>query len=220
MTQIVPLKTIGLIGGTSGFATREYYRLLDEGVQQALGGHNAAELLLYSVNFENIKRFIKNGQWDEAGDYLAGKAVQLENGGADFVLLVSNTLHRVAQRIAGSVKIPFIDLLDVTATAIRRRGLCRVGMLGTMPVMTDEFFRERYRHHGVELISPDEDEKVEVDRIIFDELCRGELRPASKKGLLQDHRRDASERRPGRCPWLHRDHAPDQPVRHSGLPVF
>jgi aspartate racemase len=183
--DIVPLKTIGLIGGTSGFATREYYRLLDEGVQAALGGHNAAELLLYSVNFENIKQFIKNGQWEDAGLYLAGKAVQLENGGADFILLVSNTLHRVAHQISQAVRIPFIDILDVTAKAIRDRGLRRPGMLGTLPVMTHEFFRDRYLQHGVELVSPSPEELVEVDRIIFDELCRGELAPASKGRYLE-----------------------------------
>jgi aspartate racemase len=179
--HIVPLKTIGLIGGTSGFATREYYRLLDEGVQAALGGHNAAELLLYSVNFENIKRFIKNGQWDEAGLYLAGKAVQLQNGGADFILLVSNTLHRVADKISQAVHIPFLDMLEVTAKRIREVGLRRVGMLGTLPVMTQEFFKDRYRQHGVELISPAQAELAAVDRIIFEELCRGALVPASKE---------------------------------------
>src|SRR5436190_21866721 len=116
--SIIRLKTIGLIGGTSGFATRECYRLLDEGVQAALGGHNAAELLLYSVNFENIRRLLQDGQWDILGDYLVDKAERLERGGADFILLASNTLHRVAQRIAEAVHIPFLDMLDVTATAI------------------------------------------------------------------------------------------------------
>jgi aspartate racemase len=178
---ILPLKTIGLIGGTSGFATRECYRLLDEGVQSALGGHNAAELLLYSVNFENIRRFLQNGQWDDLGDYLTDKAVRLEKGGADFILLASNTLHRVAYRIVEAVDIPFIDMLDVTATAIRGWGVRRVGMLGTMPVMSDEFFRESYRTHGIELISPEPAAKAEVERIIFDELCRGQFLPSSKE---------------------------------------
>jgi aspartate racemase len=179
--SLIPLKTIGLIGGTSGFATRECYRLLDEGVQAALGGHNAAELLLYSVNFENIRRFLQNGQWEELGDYLADKAVRLEKGGADFILLASNTLHRVAHRIVDAVDIPFLDMLDVTATAIRARGLRRVGMLGTMPVMSDAFFRERYVEHGIELVSPDDAAKVEVERVIFDELCRGQFLPSSKE---------------------------------------
>jgi aspartate racemase len=183
--QIVPLKTIGLIGGTSGFATREYYRLLDEGVQSAMGEHNAAELLLYSVNFENIKRFIRNDRWDDAGRYLAGKAVQLESGGADFILLVSNTLHRVARQISQTVRIPFIDMLDVTAEAIRGHGLRRVGMLGTMPVMTHEFFRDRYLQHGIELVCPGDEELAEVDRIIFDELCRGMLSSASKSRYVE-----------------------------------
>jgi aspartate racemase len=177
---VIPLKTIGLLGGTSGFATRECYRLLDEGVQRALGSHNAAELLLYSVNFENIRRYLRNGQWDHIADYLVDKAIRLEKGGADFLLLASNTLHRVAHRISEAVNIPFIDMLDVTAAAITKRGLRCVGMLGTMPVMTDPFFRERYGAHNIEILSRDAAAKTEVERVIFDELCRGQFLPESK----------------------------------------
>src|SRR5262245_42034326 len=107
--SIIPLKTIGLIGGPSGFATRECYRLLDEGIQAALEGHNAAELLLYSVNFENIRRLLHSRRWDILGDYLVDKAERLERGGADFLLLASNTLHRLAHRIVEAVHIPFLD---------------------------------------------------------------------------------------------------------------
>ena len=194
--SVIPLKTIGLLGGTSGFATRECYRLLDEGVQSALGGHNAAELLLYSVNFENIRRYLQNGQWDDISDYLVDKAIRLEKGGADFLLLASNTLHRVAHRIAEAVNIPFIDMLDVTATAITNRGLRRVGMLGTMPVMTDPFFRERYGAHGIEILSPDDAAKTEVERVIFNELCLGRFLPASKvfyRDVIETMRRKGAE---------------------------
>jgi aspartate racemase len=194
--SVIPLKTIGLLGGTSGFATRECYRLLDEGVQSALGGHNAAELLLYSVNFENIRRYLQNGQWDDISDYLVDKAIRLERGGADFLLLASNTLHRVAHRIAEAVNIPFIDMLDVAATAITNRGLRRVGMLGTMPVMTDPFFRERYGEHGIEILSPDDDAKTEVERVIFNELCRGQFLPGSKvfyRDVIETMRRTGAE---------------------------
>jgi aspartate racemase len=180
MEQLVRLKTIGLIGGTSGFATREYYRRLDEGVQAALGGQNAAEILLYSVNFENIRRCIENGRWDDVADYLVDKALRLERGGADFVLLVSNTLHRVADKIAAATHVPFVDMLDLTATTIREKGLRKVGMLGTLPVMRDEFYRERYGRHGVDILSPDEADQREVNRVIFDELCRGRFLPTSK----------------------------------------
>jgi aspartate racemase len=194
--SVISLKTIGLLGGTSGFATRECYRLLDEGVQRALGGHNAAELLLYSVNFENIRRYLQNDQWDQIGDYLVDKAIRLEKGGADFLLLASNTLHRVAHRIVTAVNIPFIDMLDVTATAITERGIRRVGMLGTMPVMTDPFFRERYQAHGVEILSPEEAAKTEVERVIFDELCFGRFLPASKgfyRDVIETMRRRGAE---------------------------
>jgi aspartate racemase len=194
--SVIPLKTIGLLGGTSGFATRECYRLLDEGIQGALGGHNAAELLLYSVNFENIRRCFQNGKWDDIGDYLVDKAMRLQKGGADFILLASNTLHRVANRIVEAVEIPFIDMLDVTATAIRESGLRRVGMLGTMPVMSDAFFRDRYGMHGVEILGPVDAAKTEVERVIFDELCLGQFLPASRefyRDVIETMRRNGAE---------------------------
>jgi aspartate racemase len=183
--EVVSMKTIGLLGGMSSQATIEYYRLLNSGVQTVLGEHNAAEILLCSVNFQNIERLVRNEQWDDAGTYLAKKASCLERGGADFVLMNSNTMHRVADRIVEALKIPFLNLYDVTAKAIREQGLQRVGLLGTRPVMSNRFYRETYEERGVEVITPDEEAKQEVDRIIFDELCRGNILPTSKDYFLQ-----------------------------------
>lgn len=183
--KVVAMKTIGVLGGMSSQATAEYYRLLNSGVQAILGDRNAAEILLCSVNFQNIERFVRNGQWDDAGTYLAEKACCLERGGADFIVMNSNTMHRVAYRIVEAIRIPFIDMYDVTAQAIRGQGLHKVGILGTLPVMTDSFYLEAYEKRGVELISPNEEAKREVDRIIFDELCRGHFLPVSKEYYCQ-----------------------------------
>lgn len=183
--RVVPLRTVGLLGGMSSQATAVYYRDINRGVQEAIGGHNAAEILLCSVNFENIERFVRNGQWDDAACYLAEKASRIERAGADFLLLATNTLHRVADAIVEAVSVPFVSIFDVTADAVRTRGCARVAMLGTLPVMRDAFYRDEYAKLGVELLSPDEPAQREVDRIIFDELCRDRTLPASKRFILE-----------------------------------
>jgi aspartate racemase len=178
------MKTIGLLGGMSTEATREYYLLINEGVNRIKGEHNVAELLLCSVNFQNIERFVRNGQWEEAGRYLAQKARQLEAGGADYLFLGTNTMHKVRDAIKAAVSIPFVDMIEVTADAVRKKRLSRVGMLGTYPVMTDAFYIDAYRICGVEILSPEEDEMREVDRIIFDEMCHHLFLPESKQVFL------------------------------------
>jgi len=116
--QIFPLKTIGLLGGMSRQATAAYYRLINEGIQQALGGHHADELELYSVNFQHIEAFVHNEQWEEAALYLVQKAQHIERAGADFLFLATNTMHQVAPHITAAIQIPFIHIIDVTAEAI------------------------------------------------------------------------------------------------------
>jgi len=181
---IVPMKTIGLLGGMSTEATREYYLLINEGVNRIKGEHNVAELVVCSVNFQNIERFVRNGQWEEAGAYLAQKACQLESGGADYLFLATNTMHKVRDAIKAAISIPFVDIFEVTADAIRGRGLARVGMLGTYPVMTDAFYLEAYRDCGVRIMSPTEEEMREVDRIIFGEMCHHQFLPESRQYFL------------------------------------
>lgn len=178
---IVPMKTIGLLGGMSTEATREYYKLINEGVNRVLGGHNVAELLLCSVNFQNIERFIRSGQWEDAGAYLAQKAQQVEAGGADYLFLATNTMHRVRDAILAAVSIPFVDIFEVAARAVRQKGLRTVALLGSYPVMTEPFFREAYQAQGVDPITPPEEQMREVDRIIFDEMCHHQFLPASKQ---------------------------------------
>ena len=182
MEQTQPV--IGILGGMSTEASKEYYHRINDGVQQRLGGHNVAEILMYSVNFQVIERMIRHEQWDEAGEYLAKKALLLEQGGADYLLLATNTMHKVRDAIVRAVSIPFIDIIEVTAGAIGKAGLDCVAMLGTYPTMTDRFYREAYAQSGVTVLTPGEDEKKEINRIIFEELCRNKLTPSSKQAYL------------------------------------
>lgn len=182
---IVPLKTIGILGGMSTEATREYYQLINAGVQQVLGGHNVAELLVCSVNFENITRFIKESRWDEAAAYLAQKARQIQQGGADYLFLATNTMHKVSDAITAAVSIPFVDIFAVTAEAVRTSGIRRVALLGTYPVMSDAFYQQAYKGRDIAVITPTEAEKREVDRIIFEEMCHHRFLPASKQFYIE-----------------------------------
>ena len=182
--EMFSLKTIGLLGGMSTEATAEYYRLINDGVNRIKGGHNVAEILLCSVNFQNIERFIRNSQWDEAAEYLAGKARQLESGGADALFLATNTMHKVRESITAAVSIPFVDIIEITAQAVKAAGLTRVGLLGTLPVMTDPFFQQAYEDLGIETVTPGEEDTQEVDRIIFDELCHHMVLTRSKHFYL------------------------------------
>lgn len=177
---IPPLRTIGLVGGSSSQATHEYYRRFNEGVRAALGGHEAAEVLIASMNFGVVERLLRAGDWDGIGGYVADKAVRLERAGADFLLLVSHTLHRVAHRVVEATGVPFVDMIEVTAATARSRGLSRMGLLGTACTMTDPFYRGRYAELGVEVVTPGREAVREVDRIIFEELCRGRALPDSR----------------------------------------
>jgi aspartate racemase len=179
------MKTIGVLGGMSDQATAEYYRLINEAVNARLGGWNTAEVIISSVNFGNIERFVRTGAWDDAGHYLAMKARGLERAGADLLLCVSNTLHRVSDTFTAGLSIPFLHIADPTGEAIRAAGLARVALLGTKPVMSAPYLRDYYtQRFGCEILVPDEKEQAEVDRIIFDELVRRDLRPESRETYL------------------------------------
>jgi aspartate racemase len=187
--QVISMKTIGVLGGMSSQATGEYYRMLNAGINSLRGTWNTAELLLYSVNFANIEAFVRRGQWDDAADYLVAKAVQLEQGGADFIIMVSNTMHRVASQIEAAIQIPLIHIVDVAAEEIKRHGISKVGVLGTKPVMQADFYRDRFRQHGIEAIAPSSEQCQIIDTIIFDELVFGTLKDESRKiylDIMQD----------------------------------
>ena len=186
-TMALPqMRTIGVLGGMSNQATAEYYRLINEAVNEQLGGWNTAEVIISSVNFGNIERFVRTDAWAEAGDYLASKAHGLERAGAELLICVSNTMHRVADAFTAGLNIPFLHIADPTGMSIRAAGLTRVAILGTKPVMSAGYLKDRYAERfGIEVIAPTDAEQALIDRIIFNELVRRDLRQESKSAYLE-----------------------------------
>ena len=179
------MKRIGILGGSSDQATAEYYRRLNQAVNRRLGGWNTAELLVSSMNFALSEAWVRSGDWDAAAQYLTDRAEALERAGADLLLCVSNTLHRVADAYTARLRIPFLHIVDPTAAAIRAAGHARVGLLGTKPVMATDFIRRRYAERfGIEILVPPPADQDRIDRVIFDELCRGRFLPESKARYL------------------------------------
>lgn len=176
-------KVIGLIGGMSWESTAEYYRLANELVRDRLGGLHSARLLLASVDFADIERLQAAGQWEAAGELLAGIARSLEAGGAELLLLCTNTMHKVAPAIEAASSIPFLHLADATATAVRAAGIDTVGLLGTAFTMEQAFYSERLQRLGLRVIVPEADDRAEVHRVIYDELCRGQVLDSSRDGV-------------------------------------
>jgi aspartate racemase len=179
------MKTIGILGGMSDQATVEYYRLINSDINSRLGGWNTAEVIISSVNFGRIEQYVRGECWDEAGEYLTAKALGLEKAGAHLLICVSNTMHRVAEVFTGSLSIPFIHIVDPTAEAIQCAGLKTMAILGTKPVMSASYIQKRYAdRYGISLISPNETDQLEIDRIIFEQLVRGNVQEESKKTYL------------------------------------
>ena len=179
------MKRIGILGGSSDQATADYYRRLNKGVNDRLGGFNTAELLISSMNFAFSADCVQNDKWDEVGAYLAERAKALEGAGAELLLCVSNTLHRTADIFTAGLSIPFLHIADVTGEAIVAAGLNRVALLGTRMVMSGDHIKRRLAERfGIEVVVPDAADQAELDRIIFDELCKGEFKPEAKAKYL------------------------------------
>ncbi|MCG5241977.1 aspartate/glutamate racemase family protein [Azospirillum doebereinerae] len=186
LARPLPQKTIGILGGMSDQATAEYYRLLNAGLNARYGGWDNGEIVIVSVNFGNIQHFIRQGDWESAERYLAGKVDALERAGADVILCMSNTMHKVVEPIMATRNTPFIHIADPTGEAIRAAGLTQVALLGTRATMQSDTLRRRFQDRfGVSLLTPDEADQTVVDRIIFDELVRRDLRPDSKAEYLR-----------------------------------
>jgi len=174
--------TIGLIGGMSWESSAEYYRIINQEMNRRLGGVHSAQCLMYSLDFEEIKRLQHEGDWDRLATEMKAAAVRLERGGADFIVLCTNTMHRLADAISASVSIPLLHIADPTAGRIKAAGLERIGLLGTAFTMEQDFYRGRlHEHHGLEVIVPDEDDRGIVHEIIYKELVLGHVRPASRQ---------------------------------------
>jgi aspartate racemase len=175
------VKTIGMIGGMSWESTVPYYRIANEAVGRRLGGLHSARIVLASVDFHDIERFQREGDWEAAGRALADAAASLERAGADFIVLCTNTMHKVAGAIERAVRIPLLHIADATAAQIRRQGIDRVALLGTRFTMEQDFYRERLRErHGIEAIVPPPEDREIVHRVIYEELCRGRTLEASR----------------------------------------
>jgi aspartate racemase len=175
------LKTIGLLGGMSWESTALYYRLINEETRRRLGGLHSAPLVLVSVDFAPVEALQAEGDWDAAGELLAAHARDVQAAGADFLLLCTNTMHKVAGRIEAALDIPLLHLADATAACIVADGHARVGLLGTRFTMEQSFYRERLEVAGLEVLVPDAAGREQVHTVIYDELCRGEIRGESRE---------------------------------------
>jgi amino-acid racemase len=178
------MRTIGLLGGMSWESTAIYYRLANELVRDRLGGLHSARLLMLSVDFAPIEEMQVDGRWDEAGRLLAAEARRLEAGGADLLVLCTNTMHKVADVIQDAVSIPLLHLGDATAGAVREAGLTTVGLLATGFTMSQDFYRDRLESHGLTVLVPSTEDQALVHRVIYDELCLGIVRDESRAAYV------------------------------------
>lgn len=174
------MKMIGLIGGMSWESTALYYRIINEQVKQQLGGLHSARSLMYSVDFHEIEKLQAAGEWHKAGEILAQAAISLEKGGADFIVLCTNTMHKVAQQITSAVSIPLLHIADATATRIQQAGVKKVGLLATAFTMEQEFYKGRLEQAELEVVVPDAPGRKVVHDIIYQELCLGIIREESR----------------------------------------
>ncbi len=176
------MKTIGLIGGMSWESSLEYYRIVNEEVKKKLGGFHSAKCIMYSVDFAEIEELQRLGDWEKAGWILSQTALSLEAAGADFLVLCTNTMHKVAPAIESAVSIPLLHIADPTAERIKARGFKRVGLLGTRFTMEDDFYRGRLeKKHGLEVMIPEETDRQMIHQVIYYELCDGRLQEESRK---------------------------------------
>jgi len=175
-------QVIGLIGGMSWESSAEYYRLINEGVRARLGGLRSARVLMWSFDFGEIEALQHAGRWDDAAALLVDAARRLERGGADFALLCTNTMHRVADQVQAGIGIPLLHIADPTAERVRAAGFSRVGLLGTAFTMEQAFYKGRLRDRfGLDVLVPGDEDRALVHRVIYDELVQGRAEPASRE---------------------------------------
>jgi aspartate racemase len=179
------MKTIGLLGGMSWESTEHYYRLINEETRKILGGLHSAPISMVSVDFQEIEELQHSGDWDATAKILASKAAQVEAAGAEFLLICTNTMHRVANEISAAINIPLLHIADATASAIKEAGVQTVGLLGTKFTMEQDFYKGRLQRHGLNVLVPSEADRNAVHRIIYEELCLGNIRPESRNDVLR-----------------------------------
>ncbi|MBM7585575.1 aspartate racemase [Bacillus pakistanensis] len=174
------MKVIGLIGGMSWESSVEYYRIINEEVKRRLGGLHSARILLYSVDFEEIERLQSKGDWKKAGETLGDVAFSLEKGGADFIVICTNTMHKVIDDIHEKISIPILHIADATANQIKEQGVHTVGLLGTRYTMEQDFYKSRLEAKGINVLVPNQNEREIVNKVIYDELCLGKVQQTSR----------------------------------------
>ena len=179
------MKTIGLIGGMSWESTVPYYRLINEYVKDALGGLHSAKIALYSVEFDEIEKCQSEDRWDDAAKILADAAAGLEKCGADFILICTNTMHKVFDQVQAAVNVPLLHIADATGEALKEAGIQKVGLLGTRYTMQQDFYKGRLAQAGFEVRVPAERYIEELNRIIFEELCVGVIREESRQTFVR-----------------------------------
>lgn len=180
------MKTIGLLGGMSWESSAEYYRIVNESVRDRLGGLHSARCLMYSVDFAEIEVLQREGRWREATEAMVRAARHVQDGGADFLVICTNTMHKMAEDVEREIGIPLLHIADATAERVKAHGLRKVGLLGTRFTMEEDFYRGRLvQEHGLQVIIPGERERETVDRVIYDELCLGQIEPSSRKRYVE-----------------------------------
>lgn len=191
------MKTIGMLGGMSWESTASYYKALNEGVKSTLGGLNSAKVCLYSVNFDEIEQLQREGNWEQAGEVLAQAAQFVEAGGADFLMICTNTMHKVLPQIEAAITIPVLHIADATASKLVEDGIAKVGLLGTAFTMEQSFYKQRISDKfGIEVIVPEHEEREIVHRIIYEELCQGQVLAESREQyitIIDNLRRNGAE---------------------------
>ena len=183
------MKIIGMIGGMSWESSIEYYRIINETVKEKLGGLHSGKSVMYSVDFAEIEAMQHAGRWGEATQAMIEAARHVEAGGADFVVICTNTMHKMADEVEGAIGIPLLHIADATAEVIKSQGLTKIGLLGTRFTMEEDFYRGRLvEKHGLDVIIPEADDRETVHRVIYDELVLGEIKPESReayKGIIE-----------------------------------
>ena len=179
------MKTIGLLGGMSWESTITYYQVINTVVKEKLGGLHSAKCILYSVEFQEIEECQASGNWNKSAEILAKAAQSLEKAGADFILICTNTMHKVFDKVQAKISIPILHIATLTANVLEESGIGKVGLLGTKYTMEQDFYKNKLVDSGIQVIVPDEQDRKLVNQVIFDELCLGIVRKESKKDFLK-----------------------------------
>lgn len=174
------MKRIGLLGGMSWESTSEYYRLINQEIQRKLGGLHSAECLLISVNFAEIERYQSLNEWEKAAKVLGDAAMRLEMAGAEFIVICSNTMHKVAQEVEKFIRIPILHIAEATVTRIKQQGIENIGLLGTAYTMEQNFYKGTLESQGLRIMTPGQTDREKINQIIFEQLCLGQLLPESR----------------------------------------